>query len=137
MGYSDFTSKSISSGDISVASGITIGSKPVKINNSNNETCKCLDGFMGLPCVLTGKLFSCGPNAKRNQLLALLVIILIVIYFFMSKNKKRVKSGVGLINFSISPHNEKIAIGLAIVALSMYGLDVYLKYKNPKIKDSH
>lgn len=137
MGFSDFTSTNVSSGDVSVADGITIGSKPIKKNNSNNETCKCLDGFVELRC-FAGKIFTCGPNAKRNQLLALLVIILIVIYFLMSKNKKRVKSGVGLINFSISSNNERIAVGLAAIALSLYGLDLYLKYLNPNInKDSH
>lgn len=95
MGYSDFTSTNVSSGDINVASGINIGSK---------------------------------------YIFALLFIGLVIFYF--SRKKKRVKSGIGLINFSISPHNEKIAIGLAIVALSMYGLDVYLKHRKTEKDDN-
>ena len=133
MGYSDFTSTSVSSGDVSVASGINIGSKPVN-KSKQTDNCQCLDGLMGLPCVVTGKIFSCGPNAKRNQFLALLFIGIAIFYF--SRKKKRVKSGVGLINFSISPHNEKIAIGLAIVALSVYGLDVYLKHRKTEKDDN-
>ena len=65
-----------------------------------------------------------------NKLVVLFGGILLF-YFFMRK-EKRIKSGIGLINFTISPHNEKIAIGLAIAALGFYGLDIYLKHKNPQ-----
>ena len=91
MGYSDFTSTSVSSG-------------PTRVTYNPMMILLFIAGSAG-------------------------------IYFLFKKRKDRIKSGIGLINFSISPRNEKFAIGLAIVALSMYGLDVYLKHKDPKKED--
>ncbi len=85
---------------------------------------------------ITSTSVNSGPARVTYNPMILLVFIagLAGIYFLFKKGKKT-KSGVGLINFSISPHNEKIAIGLGCVALSMYGLDLYLKYKDSDQKN--
>jgi len=89
---------------------------------------------------ITSTSVTSGPARVTYNPMMILAFIagLAGIYFLFKKTgKKRIKSGVGLINFSISPHNEKIAIGLGIIALGMYGLDLYFKHReNQKRKDS-
>tara|TARA_B100001059_G_C17281202_1_gene308330 strand:- start:127 stop:399 length:273 start_codon:yes stop_codon:yes gene_type:complete len=90
MGKSDFTSRSLSSGNITVS-------------NTNNI-----------------KFF-------------LLIIFIGFIYLYNRKSRK--KSGVALLNISVSPHNEKIAVTLAIITIIMYGYHIYLESKHLKKDD--
>ena len=84
---------------------------------------------------ITSNSVTSGSVAVTNNPMILVFIAGLACVFFLFKNKRKIKSGVGLINFSISPRNEKIAIGLGCVALSMYGLDLYLKYKDSDQKN--
>ena len=91
---------------------------------------------------VTSKNISSGniiDSSSYNLTIIVLFLIAGAIYFYTrKKKKKRIKSGVSLINFSISPHNEKIAVVLGALALGIYGLDVYLKHTNHKEEnDSH
>ena len=83
--------------------------------------------------ISSGNIIDSSFNIPR---IVVLFLIAGAIYFYT--RKKRIKSGVALINFSISPHNEKLAVVLGALALGIYGLDVYLKHINHEEEnDSH
>ena len=88
----------------------------------------------------TSKNISSGNIIDSSFNIPRIVVLFLIagsIYFYTRK-KKRIKSGVALINLSISTHNDKIAVLFAVLALSIYGLDVYLKHRNHKEEnDSH
>ena len=77
--------------------------------------------------ISSGNIIDSSFNIPR---IVVLFLIAGAIYFYT--RKKRIKSGVALINLSISTHNDKIAVLFAILALSIYGLDVYLRNRNHK-----
>lgn len=65
-----------------------------------------------------------------NQNLIFLAIAGLFIYFLFKKSKK--KSGMAILNISVSPHNEKVGIALAIIGIVMYGYHIYLESKHIK-----
>tara|TARA_Y100000817_G_scaffold314746_1_gene314905 strand:- start:3126 stop:3407 length:282 start_codon:yes stop_codon:yes gene_type:complete len=82
---------------------------------------------------VTSKNISSGDIIDSSFNIPRIVVLFLIagaIYFYT--RKKRIKSGVALINLSISTHNDKIAVLFAILALSIYGLDVYLRNRNHK-----
>tara|TARA_B100001094_G_C17701186_1_gene562763 strand:- start:347 stop:634 length:288 start_codon:yes stop_codon:yes gene_type:complete len=83
---------------------------------------------------VTSKNISSGDIIDSSFNIQRIVILFLIggaIYFY-SRKKKKTKSGIALINLSISTHNEKIAVVFAVLALSIYGLDVYLRNRNHK-----
>ena len=75
-------------------------------------------------------------KAERNNTNVLVFFALFVAGVLYYSRSKRVKSGVGLINISISPHNELIAIIMGTISLLMYGYHLYLENKECNKSDN-
>ena len=69
-------------------------------------------------------------SIASNQNLVFLILGGLFLYFLFKKSKK--KSGMALLNISVSPHNEKIGIALAVISIIMYGYHIYLESKQLK-----
>jgi hypothetical protein len=77
-----------------------------------------------------------GDVNQNNNMIFLFILVCGGAYLlFRNKKKVRVRSGVSLINISISPHNEKIAVGMGIVALLMYGYHLYIERRS--LEENH